>query len=90
MRVVATIAVGGLVGLAVFGAGIAHADPSREKEACELMDDPTARDLGYTPAEYAFMVLRAKMSATDARTVMSEAAQDVCPNHIVDLPASWR
>jgi hypothetical protein len=90
MRIVTTIAVGGLAGLVLFGSGIAHADANREKEACELMDDPTGHDLGYAPAEYAFMVLRAKMSAEDARNVMSEAAQDFCPNHITDLPASWR
>jgi hypothetical protein len=86
-----TIAVAGLVGLAsLVCPGIAHADASQEKEACQLMDDPAGHDLGYAPAEYAFMVLRAKMSAEAARDVMSEGAQDFCPNHIVDLPASWR
>jgi hypothetical protein len=91
MRAVMVIVVAGTVGLApVFGAGIAQADAGQEKEACQLMDDPTARDLGYGPAEYAFMVLRAKMSAEAARNVMSEGAQDFCPNHIIDLPASWR
>jgi hypothetical protein len=81
----------GLLALAsLLGSGIAQADASQEKEACQLMDDPTARDLGYAPAEYAFMVLRAKMSAEAARNAMSEGAQDFCPNHIIDLPASWR
>jgi hypothetical protein len=91
------IAAGGLVGLAALfgsgiGLGIARADTSqdREKEACQLMDDPAGPQSGYLPAEYAFMVLRGKMSAEDARNVMSEGAQDFCPNHITDLPASWR
>jgi len=90
MRMTATVAAGGLIGLALFGPGIAHADSSQEKEACQLMDDPAGRELGYAPAEYAFMMLRAKMSAQAARDVMSFAAQDFCPNHITDLPASWR
>jgi hypothetical protein len=91
MRVVATIAAGALMWLAsLFGCGTAHADASQEKEACQLMDDPAGHDLGYQPAEYAFMVLRGKMSAADARNVMSQGAQDFCPNHIIDLPASWR
>ena len=38
----------------------------------------------------AFMQLRATMSAQQARDVMSEGAQDYCPNHITDLPAGWR
>lgn len=54
------------------------------------MDDPAGPESGYLPAEYAFMRLRARMSAEDARNVMSEAAQDYCPNHIIDLPAGWR
>ena len=89
------IAAGGLVVLAsLFGSGIglgiARADSSQEKEACQLMDDPAGPESGYLPAEYAFMRLRARMSAEDARNVMSEAAQDYCPNHITDLPAGWR
>lgn len=85
------IAAGGLVGLALlFGSGIAHADSDLEKQACQLMDDPAGPESGYAPAEYAFMLLRSKMSAVDARNVMSRAAQDYCPNHIIDLPASWR
>jgi len=84
-------AVGGLVGVAwLFGSGIAHADSSQEKQACQLIDDPAGARSGYAPAEYAFMLLRAKMSAEDARVVMSEAAHDYCPNHITDLPAGWR
>ena len=91
MRITAKIAACGLVGLAsLFGSGIAHADSSQEKEACQLMDDATGPQLGYAPAEYAFMLLRAKMSAEDARVVMSEAAHGYCPNHIADLPAGWR
>ena len=92
MGITTKIAAGGLVALAaLFGSGIAHADSSQEKkEACQLMDDPTGPESGYAPAEYAFMMLRAKMSAEDARNVMSEGAQDYCPNHITDLPASWR
>ncbi|OBI92946.1 hypothetical protein [Mycobacterium sp. 1245805.9] len=93
MRTPTTTAAGGLAVLAlVFGSGVAHADSrqDREKEACQLMDDPAGPESGYAPAEYAFMTLRAKMSAEDARNVMSMAAQDFCPNHIVDLPASWR
>jgi hypothetical protein len=72
------------------GLGTAHADSVREQQACQLMDDPTGAQLGYAPAEYAFMQLRATMSAQGARDVISEAAQDLCPNHIIDLPASWR
>jgi len=81
----------GLVGLAPpCGPGIAHADASQEQQACQLMDDPAGRELGYAPAEYAFMMLRAKMSAQAARDIMSLATQDFCPNHITDLPAGWR
>ena len=90
MRIVTTIAAGGLAGLTLLGSGIAHADASREQEACQLMDDPTGHDLGYAPAEYAFMVLRETMSAEGARNVISLAAQEYCPNHITDLPAGWR
>jgi hypothetical protein len=90
VRTVAAIAAGGLVSAALAGAGIAHADASQEQEACQLMDDPAGPQSGYTPAEYAFMLLRAKMSAEHARNVMSEGAYDYCPNHITDLPAGWR
>jgi len=90
LRAMATIAAGTLAGLTLFGSGIARADAGQEQEACQLMDDPTGHDLGYAPAEYAFMVLREKMSAETARNVMSLAAQQYCPNHITDLPASWR
>lgn len=91
MRFTTTAAAGGLVILAsLVSSGTAHADPDQEKQACQLMDDPAAHDLGYAPAEYAFMMLRAKMSAQGARDVISLAAQDFCPNHIIDLPASWR
>lgn len=91
VRFATRIAVGGLVGLAwVFGWGIAHANADQEKEACQLMDDPSAAESGYAPVEYAFMMLRAKMSAQNARDVISLAAQDFCPNRLNDLPASWR
>lgn len=91
MRITTKIAAGGLVGLAsLFASGVAQADSDQEKEACQLMDDPAGPQLGYAPAEYAFMQLRAKMSAENARVVMSEAVHDFCPNHITDLPAGWR
>lgn len=91
MRILTKMAAGGLVGLAwLFGSGIAGADGDVQKEACQLMDDPVGPESGYAPAEYAFMMLRAKMSAQAARDVMSLAAQNYCPNHIIDLPASWR
>ncbi|OBK44316.1 hypothetical protein [Mycobacterium sp. 1081908.1] len=93
MRTLTKIAAGGLVVSALlFGSGVAHADSFQEKEkqACQLMDDPAGPESGYAPAEYAFMTLRAKMSAEDARNAMSQGAQDFCPNHIIDLPASWR
>lgn len=90
MRSAALLAAGGLAALALLSAGTAHANAAQEQQACQLMDDPTGRDQGYQPAEYAFMVLRATMSAEDARNVLSLAAQDYCPNHIIDLPASWR
>ncbi len=89
MKMIRVVAAGGLaLGGVLLTVGIAHADlASQEKEACRLMDEP---DQGYAPAEYAFMTLRGRMSAEQARNVMSEAAQDFCPNHIIDLPASWR
>ena len=71
------IAACGLVALALlFGSGVAHADSiqDKEKQACQLMDDPAGPESGYAPAEYAFMLLRAKMSAEDARNVMSQGA----------------
>jgi hypothetical protein len=80
VKITTKIAAGGLVGLAsLIGSGIAHADSNQEKEACQLMDDPTDPQLGYAPAEHAFMLLRAKMSAEHARNVMSEATQDSVP-----------
>jgi hypothetical protein len=94
MRIVTTVAAGGLLVLAaVIGSGPvvpAHADSGQEMEACRLMDDPAGAEMGLTPAEYAFMQLRATMLAQQARDVMSEGAQDYCPNHITDLPAGWR
>lgn len=96
MRAVPAIAAAGLGLAALFGVGRvapAGADGGQEKqeqEACRLMDDPAGPDMGLTPAEYAFMQLRATMSAQRARDVMSEGAQDYCPNHITDLPAGWR
>jgi hypothetical protein len=76
--------------LSLCGSGVAHADNAREQEACQLMDDPAGPQAGYAPAEYAFMMLRAKVSAQAARDTISMAVQDVCPNHLADLPASWR
>jgi hypothetical protein len=93
VRTLTKIAAGGLVVPSLLlGSGIAQADSiqDKEKEACQLMDDPAGPESGYAPAEYAFMMLRAKMSAENARNVMSQGAQDFCPNHIIDLPASWR
>jgi hypothetical protein len=91
MRVVAAIAAGALMWMAsLSGCATAHADADQEKEACQLMDDPEGHDSGYQPAEWAFMMLRGKMTATDARNAISLGAQDFCPNHIIDLPASWR
>lgn len=85
------IAAGGLVALAwAFGTGVAQADSNREKEACQLMDDPAGAQSGYAPAEYAYMMLRAEMSPEAARNAMSEGAYEFCPNHITDLPAGWR
>jgi hypothetical protein len=87
MRTVTTIVGGGLAALALSGSGIAHADSSEEQEAWTIQRDVTwARRRPNTPS----WVLRAKMAAEDARNVMSQAAQDFCPNHITDLPASWR
>jgi hypothetical protein len=91
VRIVAAFAAGVLLGMAsLWGGGTAHANASQEQEACQLMDDPEGHDLGYQPAEYAFMVLRGKMTAGDARNVIALATQDFCPNHVIDLPASWR
>lgn len=84
------VAAAGLLPAALFGAAVAHADNADEQQACQLMDDPTAAQQGYAPAEYTFMVLRGRMSAQRARDVMSVAVQEICPNHIIDLPASWR
>jgi hypothetical protein len=84
------IAAGTLLAGWAFGAGVARADSPEEQQACQLMDDPAAAEQGLAPAEYAFMRLRASMSAQHARDVMSLAAQEDCPNHIIDLPASWR
>jgi hypothetical protein len=94
------LAAASLVGLvAVFGsAGIAHADTGRETEACHLMDDTTGRAAGYTPAQYAFMLLRAEpvgdsmaapTSALEAVRVMVAASRDYCPRHASDLARRW-
>ncbi len=85
-----TIVAGGLLLALMFGSGVAHADSGDEQQACQLMDDPAAAQQGFAPAEYAFMQLRSRMSAQRARTIMAEAVQDFCPNHLIDLPASWR
>ncbi|MCA2242855.1 MULTISPECIES: hypothetical protein [Mycobacterium] len=90
MRMIAAVTAGALMAGSVFGAGVARADSPEEQQACRLMDDPAAAEQGLGPAEYAFMQLRATMSAQRARDTMSLAAQEDCPNHIIDLPASWR
>lgn len=90
MKALTSIAAGGLLLAVMFGSGVARADSGDEQQACQLMDDPAAAEQGYAPAEYAFMQLRSRMSAQRARTTMSEAVQDYCPNHLIDLPASWR
>ncbi|WP_197502572.1 hypothetical protein [Mycobacterium scrofulaceum] len=90
MKAVKSIATGGLLLALLFSSGVARADAGDEQQACQFMDDPAAAEQGYAPAEYAFMLLRARMSAQRARTTMSEAVQDYCPNHLIDLPASWR
>ena len=60
------------------------------------MNDPTGPQLGYTPASYAFMMLRAPddvtgetISDAGVRDVMIAAVHDFCPKHLDDLPASW-
>lgn len=90
MKAVKSIAAGGLLLALMLSSGVARADAADEQQACQLMDDPAAAEQGYAPAEYAFMLLRARMSAERARTTMSEAVQNYCPNHLIDLPASWR
>lgn len=90
MRIIMAFAAGALLAGSIFGAGVARADSPEEQQACQLMDDPAAAQQGLAPAEYAFMRLRASMSAQHARDIMSLAAQEDCPNHIIDLPASWR
>ena len=73
-------------------------DTGRETEACQLMDDPIGQDLGYTPAQYAFMLLRAApvgdsmetpTSDVDAMRVMVAATRDHCTRHTADLPQKW-
>lgn len=90
MRIITTFVAGALLAAPIFGQGVARADSPQEQQACQLMDDPAAAQQGLAPAEYAFMQLRATMSAQRARDLMSLAVQEDCPNHIIDLPASWR
>ncbi|OBJ11301.1 hypothetical protein [Mycobacterium sp. 1465703.0] len=90
MRIITTLGAGALLVGSLAAPPVAHADSPEEQQACQLMDDPAAAEQGLAPAEYAFMHLRATMSAQRARDVMSVAAQEDCPNHIIDLPASWR
>ncbi|MEZ0353214.1 hypothetical protein [Mycobacterium sp. pR1184] len=91
MRIAAAIGAGAVLCMAsVWGSADAYANANQEQQACALMDDPAGHDLGYQPAEYAFMVLRGQMTAGDARNVIALATQDFCPNHVIDLPASWR
>jgi hypothetical protein len=91
VRILGAIAAGAMLGtVSLWGCDIAYADANQEKEACQLMDDPDGHDSGYQPAEYAFMMLRGKMSAEAARNAIALGVQDFCPNHFTDLPASWR
>lgn len=94
MRSITTFAAGAVLAGALFGSPLwaapAHADSADQQQACQLMDDPAAAEQGLAPAEYAFMQLRATMSAQRARDTMSLAVQTYCPNHLIDLPASWR
>lgn len=90
MRIITTTVAGAVLAGSLGGAAVARADNPEEQQACHLMDDPAAAQQGLAPAEYAFMQLRATMSAQRARDVMSIAVQEDCPNHIIDLPASWR
>lgn len=90
MRTTTVLAAGGVLLATLFSAGVAHADKGEEQQACQLMDDPAGAQQGYAPAEYAFMELRATMSAEKARNIISVAVQDFCPNHWADLPAGWR
>jgi hypothetical protein len=90
MRMITTTVAGALLAGSLAGAAVARADSPEEHQACQLMDDPAGAQQGLAPAEYTFMQLRASMSAQRARDVMSIAVQEDCPNHIIDLPASWR
>jgi len=90
MRIITTFAAGALLAGSVVGTGVARADDPEQQQVCQLMDDPAAAQQGLAPAEYTFMQLRATMSAQRARDIMSIAVQADCPNHSVDLPASWR
>ncbi len=90
MRIITATVAGAVLAGSLVGAAVARADSPEEQHACQLMDDPAAAQQGLAPAEYAYMQLRANMSAQRARDVMSIAVQEDCPNHIVDLPASWR
>lgn len=90
MRIIITAVTAGTLLGSVFATGVARADSPELQRACQLMDDPAAAEQGLAPAEYAFMQLRATMSAQHARDLMSIAVQQDCPNHIIDLPASWR
>lgn len=91
VRIMARIAVGGFVGLAaLLGSSAAHADTRQEKEqgVCDALDDPTGQQLGYTPEQYAFMVLRMSyqsLSPTEAIGIMRDAVRDYCPEHAADL-----
>ncbi len=75
------------------GAGIAHADDNREREACALMDDSAAAiHLGYGESvlQYAYAVLSTEIPPDAAAHVLLAATRDSCPNHAADLPPGWR
>ncbi len=76
----------------------AYSDPARETETCQLLDDPAGPDAGYSPAQYAFMLLRAEpvgnsmvapTTAADAARIMVSATRNYCPTHAGDLPRAW-
>jgi hypothetical protein len=96
---IATALGGALLIRMVLGIGTAHADPtSQDIEVCNLLDDPTGHELGYTPAQWAFMAEQVKYHSIDATSedrdrdaarAVYHAAHNARPKHIADLPDSW-
>ena len=88
VRILTAVAAAGLA--AWFGCGSAHADSSREREACALMDDyATSMNVGLAPLDYAMRVLSKEISPVDAAPVVAAAAHDDCPKRLADLPPGW-